>query len=194
MYETSSGHNTALIIDFAPMPSGIIPPAQLATSAALGSYITACYAVPLLQTSGNASVLTLMPSGPISLDRVVVREDQRLGQIVRAFTITATLGDGSTALLTSAGSSIGNKFIQVFAPATVASLTLNITGLAANPATPGGPFISDFSVYSCEAAGLAQSQALHAAGFPQPPYVPSALRPAPAGGSAQQRSRRQRLL
>jgi hypothetical protein len=176
MYETSSGHNTALIIDFAPSPDGTIEALQVSTAKALGDYVSTCYSAPIVQTSGNSTLLTLMPSGAVSMDRVVVREDQRLGQIVRAFTITATLGNGSVVQLTPAGSSIGNKFIQVFEPLTVAALTLNVTGLSANPATPGGPFLTDFSAYSCEAAGAAASASLQLQGFEQPPYVHTAVR------------------
>jgi alpha-L-fucosidase len=184
MYETSSGHNAALIIDFAPQPNGTIPPQQVATAAALGAYVTACYGAPIVQTSGNSTLLTLMPSAAVTMDRVVVREDQRLGQIVRAFTITATLGDGSAVQITPAGSSIGNKFIQVFAPLTVAMLTLNITGLSPNPPTPGGPFILDFSSYECEPAARAASEGLQAQGFEQPAYVPTAQRISAAAAAA----------
>ena len=178
MYETSSGHNTALIIDFAPQPSGVIPPAQVATAAALGTYITSCYSAPIVQTSGNgALILTLMPSAPVPMDRIVVREDQSRGQQVRAFTIAAQLGDGSTVVVTASGSSIGNKFIQVLPqPLTVAMLTLNITAIASPAPVAGGPFISDFSAYACSALAEELSAGLEAAGFPQAPQAEQPLR------------------
>ena len=161
-----------------PQRDGSLPPAQVAAAKALGDYVAACYASPIVQGSGvNQTTFTLMPSAPVSMDRVVVREDQRQGQLIRAFTLSATLGDGSVVALTGAGSSVGNKFIQVFAPITVASLTLNITQFVAGAGAPGGPFVSDFSAYSCEGAGAAASEALGAAGFPQPPYVVAAERP-----------------
>ena len=187
MYETSSGHNAALIIDFAPLPSGIIPPAQVATAAALGTYISSCYNAPIVQTSGNgALVLTLMPSAPVAMDRIVVREDQRNGQQVRAFTITAQLGDGSSVVVTASGSSIGNKFIQVLPqPLTVAMLTLNVTAIASPAPVAGGPFISDFSAYSCSALAEELSAGLEAAGYSQVPLAQQ-----PAGKSARPAMRR----
>ena len=165
MYETSTGHNTALIIDFAPQPDGRLPPAQVAAAAALGSFVAACYGAPIVQGSGNTSIITLMPSAAVAVDRVLIAEDQRYGQLIRAFTVTATLGDGSTAVL-AAGTSVGNKFIAVLAaPATIASVTLNVTAVAANATVPGGPFIKNFAVYSCSALASEADAAWEAARY-----------------------------
>ena len=178
MYETSVGHNTAIIVDFAPMPDGSLPPAQVAAAAALGNFVAACYGAPIVQTSGNASVLTLMPSAPVTVDRVLVSEDQRTGQLVRAFVVTATLANGSAVEL-ARGTSIGNKFIAVLpAPvAGVAALTLNVTALAAMAPTPT-PIIKAFAAFACDAAAEEQRAALHAAGFAQPPASTAAQRAA----------------
>ena len=59
----------ALIINFSPAPNGTIPPAQVAAAAALGAYTSACYGAPIVQGSGNVSVITLMPSAPVFIDR-----------------------------------------------------------------------------------------------------------------------------
>ena len=178
MYETSVGHNTAIIVDFAPRPDGSLPPEQVAVAAALGNFVAACYGAPIVQTSGNASVLTLMPSAPVTVDRVLVSENQRAGQLVRAFAITALLANGSTVEL-ARGTSVGNKFIAVLpAPvANVASLTLNITALAPMAATPT-PVIKAFAAFACDAAAEEQRAALHAAGFEQPPASTAAQRAA----------------
>jgi len=181
MYETSVGHNTALIIDFAPKPDGSLPPAQVAAAAALGSYVAACYGAPIVQGAGNQSVITLMPSAPVSVDRVLVSEDLRFGQVVRAFAVTATLADGSTATL-AAGSSVGNKFIAVLAqPQVVKSVTLNVTAIAGGSLL-GVSAISNFALFACDAAAEAQRAALAAAGFPQPDAGTAGARRKARGG------------
>ena len=168
MYETSTGHNTAVIIDFAPRPDGSLPPEQVAVAAALGGYVEKCYGAPIVQGAGNQSVITLMPSAAVAVDRLLVAEDQRLGQLVRAFVITAMLANGSTAEL-ARGSSIGNKFIAVLAaPATVTELTLNITAIA-GLAPPGAPFVANFAAFACDAAAEEARAGLVQQGFAQPP-------------------------
>lgn len=151
MYETSVGHNTALIIDIAPAANGTVPAAQRAAAAALGSFVSACYAHPVVEGSGDGQlVLTLTPSAAVPVDRVLVQEDIRRGQLVRSFEVTARLPGGASQLL-AAGTSVGHKFIAVLAaPVTAAQLTLNVTGVA--QLAPGGaPFISSFAAFSCGA-------------------------------------------
>jgi len=151
MYETSVGHNTALIVDIAPVANGSVPAAQLAAASGLGTFVAECYSVPIVQGSGSGQlVITLMPSAAAQVDRVLVQEDIRRGQLVRGFEVTALLPGGGQQLLAS-GPSVGHKFIAVLpAPVTVAQLTLNITLLA--PLAPGGaPFISNFAAFGCGA-------------------------------------------
>jgi hypothetical protein len=155
MYETSVGHNTALIVDIAPFANGTVPPAQAAAAKSLGDFVAACYAAPVARSSGDGeTVLTVMPSMPAPIDRIVLQEDIKRGQLIRAFTVTAQLPGGGAQLLAS-GTSVGNKFIHVLAvPVTVAQVTLNITAVA--PLAPqGAPFIPNFSIFSC--AGLAEA-------------------------------------
>lgn len=176
-YETSAGHNTALIIDFAPMPDGSVPAEQVAAAKALGDFVSACYGNPIVQGSGNQTLITLMPSAPVDVDRVLVAEDQTFGQLVRAFVVTALLANGSHVTLTS-GTSVGNKFIAVLPqPATVAMLTLNVTALASRSTLPY-PVIRAFAAFSCDAAAEAQRAALNDAGFAQPPASTAAQRAA----------------
>lgn len=149
MYEVSVGHNTALIIDFAPYPTGSLPQAQVDAAVTLGKYIHQCYDKPLLQTSGSGkNILELVPSAAVTIDRIVVQEDQTKGQLVRGFTIIGIKSDGSRHVLTK-GTSIGNKFIQILAtPSILTRITLNITSLATRSPV-GSPFVKNFAVYSC---------------------------------------------
>jgi len=149
MYETSIGHNTALIIDFAPFPNGSIPIEQITAAVMLGQYVSKCYSNPIVQTSGNGNkVLTLKPSQPITFDRVVVQEDQTYGQLIREFSISVTYSNGNTDTIVT-GSSVGNKYIDVLKTELqqVVIVTLNVTSVNTNQ--PGGPYIKNFAVYSC---------------------------------------------
>lgn len=178
MTETSWGHNAALIIDFAPHPDGSLPPEQVAAAAALGTFMRDCYDHPLAEGSGNASVVTITaPSGsPWTIDRVGVAEDQAMGQLVRAFAITAVLASGEIRSLVN-GSSVGNQFVAVLpAPLVgVVSLTLNVT-LVAALSPPGAPFVSSFAAYACDAAAQRAADGLARDGFPQPPPSTAAQR------------------
>ena len=165
MYETSVGHNTALIVDIAPYPNGTVPAAQAAAAAALGAFVSACYSSPIVQGSGDGQlVMSLMPSMAVPIDRIVVQEDIRKGQLVRAFEVTALLPGGGQQVLAS-GTSIGHKFIAVLAaPVTVSQITLNITAIA-QLAQPGSPFISNFAVFSCSSLAEEADAAWARSGF-----------------------------
>ena len=136
MYEASVGHNSQALIGIGIPPNGTVAGTlQAAALAGLGSYISACYGTPLLETSGVGSVFFLMPSGPLpNVDRIVIAEDQTLGQRVRAYTIDAQFSNGTVARVDN-GTSVGNKKITVYAAALtdVAMVTLNFTTSIATP-------------------------------------------------------------
>jgi hypothetical protein len=161
MYEQSSGANTGLIIDIAPFPNGTVPAEQVAAASALGDYVRACYSTPLASGSGSYTISLALGAQPVSLDRVQLREDQSKGQLVRAFTITATLADGSSVPLCTGGSSIGNKYIcRLTAPVAAVALTFNATSVVG-----GVPTISQFAAFSCGALAAeadAKWEAAHA--------------------------------
>ena len=146
MYEQSVGHNTQALIGLAIPPNAtMVGTQQAAALAGLGAFVAGCYGAPVAASSGPGPLLTVMPSAPVAIDRVSASEDQAGGQLVRAWVLTATLQDGSTAVL-GEGRSIGNKRIVVLpSPLTVASVTLNITG-AAGPAVS----ISQLAIFSCD--------------------------------------------
>ena len=146
MYEQSSGANTGLIIDIAPFANGSVPLEQAAAASALGAFVRGCYGAPLASASGSYKIA--LPLGAATaVDRVQLREDQSKGQLVRAFSVTATLADGSTAPLCAGGSSIGNKYICVLAtPVQATSLAFEATA-----AEGGDPAITEFAAFSCGA-------------------------------------------
>jgi len=153
MYETSSGGNTGLIISIGPFANGSVPPDQAAAAKALGTYVRRCYsALNTVASSppGSASnkTLTIVPAVPSAVDRIQIREDQSKGQLVRHFKLTATLTNGTTAVLCPhKTSSIGNKFICVLgAPLNVTSLSLSLLAAAAGAASAR---ITQFAAFRC---------------------------------------------
>lgn len=145
MYDASVGHNTNALIGMAVPPNGTMRGTEQERAlATLGAYITNCYTGALIVSAANRTdtTITLSPSAPALVGRVVVQEDQTRGQLVRGFTITALLSDGSTATLDS-GPSVGHKKIGVVRPAVagVVSVTLNIT------ASTAPPIVRFFGVY-----------------------------------------------
>ena len=152
MYEQSVGHNTAIIVDIAPYPNGTVPAEQVQAAALLGQYITNCYkSTPLASVTNVSSyTVTLTPSQGTSMtiDRLIVAEDQLAGgQRIRAYTITGLLSNGNTVSLSS-GQSVGNKRIDILSsPVTVTSVTLNVT-TAINT-----PIIRYFQTRACASMG-----------------------------------------
>eukprot|EP01048_Picozoa_sp_COSAG05_P009315 COSAG05_NODE_757_length_7492_cov_8.402543_2_plen_170_part_00 len=156
MYEQSAGSNTGLIIDIAPFPNGSVPAEQVAAAAALGKFRTGCYGgTPVASGSGSGlNPITIKPAvsgstaaAAAAIDRVQIREDLSQGQIVRNFTLTALLANGSKAALCPdrGGTSIGSKYICVMPSALeVKSLSLTVT-----VAKGGTPKITQFAAFSC---------------------------------------------
>lgn len=134
MYEASVGHNSQALIGIGIPPNGSMTgTAQSIALAGLGAYITGCYGAPIVTTAGPGTLFTLMPSSPVPVDRVFVSEDQTAGQLIRGWTLTLMLANG-TSILADSGPSIGNKKISVLQEGLVVIMaTLNITAATAPP-------------------------------------------------------------
>ena len=123
-----------MLIDMAPFPNGSIPAAQSEAAATLGAYVRGCYGAPPVATMGrNQSAnmtgytYTIRPNSTSDgdadgrgggesgsnnvVDRVQIREDQRNGQLIRGFKLTAVVipndgaedGGGDTTRTTRTG-------------------------------------------------------------------------------------------
>jgi len=105
---------------------------------------------------------------PATIDRLVVAEDIRLGQLVRAFDVSAVLGNGSTVVL-AAGASIGAQVHRRPAGQRERREPHPERDCRGAPRGPRGPVRRQLrGVHACDArrrgcAGLV------AAGVPQPP-------------------------
>ena len=143
MYEASVGHNTQALIGIGiPPNASLAGTAQAAALATLGAWVDGCFGSPIAQTSGTGYSFTLMPSAATALDRVVVAEDQALGQRIREWQVSAFLSNGTRVQL-GQGRSIGNKRIVAFPEVQgVAMVLLNIS-----QAVGGTPALRSLAIF-----------------------------------------------
>lgn len=142
VYNGCLGHNANLLLDIAPPPNSTVVAAHAAGYAALGGWIRGCYGAPVASAvlPAGATVLDLVLSGGAA-DRVRMVEDQRLGQIVRSYTVTVeTAGRPGHVTVVASGTSIGAGKIDLFgARITAARLRLTVD------AAPTGLLFEAFS-------------------------------------------------
>ena len=87
------------------------------------------------------SLVLRAPATGVTVDRLMLMEEQADGQRVRAFSTEALVGGAWVAL--SSGASVGNKRIDVLPqPVTATAFRLNVTSAAAWPLT-----ITNFAVF-----------------------------------------------
>lgn len=154
VYHTTVGRNSNLLLNISPRPDGTLDPRAVAAYAALGGWVRECYGGrPVASASfapGTRSAgATIAPAGGAAavVDRVSVREDQRHGQLVRAYTVEALVG-GEWRVLVAGGTSVGNRAIHLFVEPVVASaLRLNVTASALQG--PATAYLSEFAAYNC---------------------------------------------
>jgi hypothetical protein len=141
------------MLDLTPDRTGLIPPAYARRYKQLGDFIRSCYGTAVLPnerfTSDNSLVhIQLFDSSPVTVDRSVLREDQTLGQVIRAYIVDVKLinsTEDSNWITVAQGTSIGNKKIDVWqvGPQLVNAIRLTITK------TVDKPVIKSFTVHLC---------------------------------------------
>jgi alpha-L-fucosidase len=144
VYHDTVGQNSALELDFAIDPTGNVNATHAAMYAQFGDWIRACYGAPVAQASGNATLLYLALNGTTPVDRVVLQENIRLGQRVRAYSVDVLRRSSGQWQNLGSGTSIGHKTI-VLSPSVIPDgieVRLNITSAVAQP------IISNFGVFS----------------------------------------------
>ena len=80
------GRNGFLMLDFAPNQDGLINPNQVARYAEIGDWIRQCYDHPVASArfpAGSGVPATMVVTNQSPFDRVVVRENQTMGQRIR---------------------------------------------------------------------------------------------------------------
>ena len=153
VYHTSVGHNCKLEMDFTPDNTGLIPANYAARYAQLGQFIRSCYSAPQQEPASVLSApstlttasMTLMYSAPTAIDRLVLQEDQRQGQLIRKYVVEGQQVGSMDWVQLSAGTSVGNKKIDLLpAAVTLTAVRFNVTDSVDTPR------IRRFSAHLCD--------------------------------------------
>jgi len=145
VYHGTVGHNSFLMMDYAPTPEGLIAPDQVAAYKGFGDWQKTCYEGKGLvgktehargsQPGEGRPELLVQFAAPMVIDRVVVREDQTDGQAIRGWSVQAQMSGSAAWTVIANGTSIGNKWITLLPlNYTVTALKAVITASAAPPA------------------------------------------------------------
>lgn len=140
MYERSVGRGAVLLLNNTPDPTGLIPETDVVRSAEFGAEIERRYGIPVIDTAGTGKELNMGPSAPVAIDAVMIQEDIRKGQRIRAYQVEG-LVDGEWTEH-SKGTSVGYKKIDRFSTVEVEQIRLRVTDSAADPV------ISNFAVFN----------------------------------------------
>ncbi|KUI61006.1 Alpha-L-fucosidase 1 [Cytospora mali] len=145
VYHQTVGRNCLLELDLAPDRSGLVPARHAARYKELGDFIQSCYGSPITQQVTNTTFETatsLKFEYPTSIDRIVLMEDQTVGQVIRAYEVYAKIVDAEEMngtldvpwSLVSSGRSVGHKRIDLFNEAiTVTDVIVNATKYVDEP-------------------------------------------------------------
>eukprot|EP01064_Diplonema_japonicum_P023838 TRINITY_DN3427_c0_g1_i1.p1 TRINITY_DN3427_c0_g1~~TRINITY_DN3427_c0_g1_i1.p1 ORF type:complete len:560 (+),score=179.98 TRINITY_DN3427_c0_g1_i1:64-1680(+) len=141
-YHDTVGINANLLLDWTPDQTGTLLPAHVQRYQEFGSWLRACYDDAVVQVANKTGMFSVTVPQGAAFDRIVIKEDQTKGQLVRGYTVAI---NGKVEVTETA---IGHKRIvllgkYVQGPATV---TFNVTLSAANEPTP---VISSFGLHNC---------------------------------------------
>ncbi len=139
IYTHSVGHNSTLIMGLTPDPRGLMPDPDVRRLKEWGDEINKRYGSPLAQTSGRGSSLTIQLDQKTTVTAIIISEDIRLGERVRAYTLEALIGGQWKKI--GEGSSIGHKRIQLIDPVRSDQFRLRIDKKIAEP------HIKNFALY-----------------------------------------------
>ena len=110
-------------------PQGLVDPRHAARYKEFGDWVRSCYGSPVAETAGNGAVFNLsVPSAGATIDRVVIRENQKFGQRIRGWHVEAQVGGSWQPFGNGVG--VGNRYTLV-ADAAVAAKALRLTVTAA---------------------------------------------------------------
>lgn len=131
MYYRSVGRNCNLLLNANIDRDGRVPEADLQRYREFAAEIKRRFGQSVAETSGAGDTVTIKLRQPTSVDHVILMEDIRQGERVRAFVVEG-LADGVWKTLGQA-QCIGHKRIDRFAPARVAEVRLRVTQSIAPP-------------------------------------------------------------
>lgn len=144
VYYRSVGRGAQLLLNVPPNRDGRIADEDFARAKEFGDEIRRRFSASEAEISGTGERLVLHFGGPARVDHILLQEDCRFGQRVRAFRLEANSGDRWITLNT--GSSIGQKRIIPVAPHRCLALRVVVTE------AQGEPHIRRFAAFNTGAA------------------------------------------
>lgn len=139
MYENSVGHNSTLILGITPDDNGLVPVKDANRMKEFGDEVKRIYTSPIAETSGTGKRLMLKLEKGEVINHVVLQEDIRFGERIRAFVLEGKASGKWKEIYN--GSSIGHKHIIVLEDMEVDGLRLMIKE------SKGEPIIQVFKAY-----------------------------------------------
>ena len=132
MYYKSVGRNSTLIIGLTPDNRGLIPEPDAKRCKEWGDAIRCTFSNRVGHTKGQGDEIGLTLPTPAAFDHIVLQEDIRKGERVRAYVVEMRQGDAWRKI--AAGTCIGHKRIhRLDAPVTACRLRLRIEQAVATP-------------------------------------------------------------
>lgn len=126
VFYKSVGRGAMLLLNATPDTMGVIPAADIARFGEFGKEIERRFSHPLASISDKQGKETMIElDTPTLINHVVIMEDYRKGERIRAYQVEGWTGKEWTIL--SSGSSVGRKKIDFFKDATVTKVKLVIT-------------------------------------------------------------------
>ncbi|MGI6671353.1 MAG: alpha-L-fucosidase [Christensenellales bacterium] len=155
MYYHSVGHGAVLLLNQAPNPAGRIIDEDMARMKEFGDEIRRRFGQPLAVTQGEGTELNLNLDAAQLVDHIVLMEDIRYGERIRAYVVEGF--DGHKWRRLCAGSAIGHKKIDYFPAQTVCSLRLRVLHHV------GVPKVRSMAAHYVGTIPQKRSDAIHAA-------------------------------
>jgi len=149
VYHGTVGRNSNLLLDMAPTPEGVLDDAAVARYREFGDWVRGCYG-PGKEANATGPVkgsTVEMSLNGATIDRVVLREDQSAGELVRNYTLQLLSSGGWQHV--SSGTSVGNKRIDLFPGGAVAGVKAIRLTMVVDEGEPE-PSLKSFAAYGPE--------------------------------------------
>lgn len=122
IYYRSVGRGAQLLLNIPANRDGLLSKPDCEVAGAFGKEIKRRFGTSIAETRGNGRTIVLPLQKPMRVDTVILQEDTKLGERVRAYTLDGQVNGQWKRLAT--GSAIGQKRIQPVPGETVSALRL----------------------------------------------------------------------
>ncbi|MFD2331033.1 alpha-L-fucosidase [Cohnella sp. GCM10020058] len=140
IYYRSVGHGCNLLLNVSPDDRGLLPEADVRRVRELGDEVRRRFAHPAGQTAGEGYELTLRLDRETALSHLVLMEDIRHGERIRAYAVEA-LADGRWTEI-ARGTAVGHKKIDRLPQVKAEAVRLHVL------ASEGAPILRAMRVYA----------------------------------------------